>query len=281
MSYFKRFTNFCAGFTAFHAIIYLIGQFMSFNPTGDPNMTEKIKLFLAPDHQKSHREYLVLIILLVLSAVAGRIFERAPYISLVISLAPLAKILLLFGDEKLFDRPMLYIILGLLHVSGNVIHAVILDRADGRRRAAICVHIFGICAFAASLWLMRQAKELLSLEEEAVAELGRLDLTVLAGAENGAHEIILKLGIFILSSVTLSIILRDIYFIDAILSILPFGYCVYLIATGKLTLFPAIILAATFLYFSFRLLLLFAEPMAKRISLPWRRKTEQKKHKSF
>ncbi len=274
MSYFKRFTNFCAGFTAFHAIIYLVGQFMSFNPAGNPSMLEKLKLFLANDHPKSHREYIALIFLLIFSAVVGRIFERMPYISMAVSILPLIKIIIMFCDGKLFDRPMLYVLLGLLHTSGNIAYAISLDKYDGKRRANLCAHIFGASAFAMALWLKLRADKLAELEEAARAGLGDLDLSILAGAENGLDSLLFKLGLFVLISVAVSIILRDVYFVDTILALFPFGFCVYLITAGKLTLFPAIVLAVTFLYFAFRLLVFVAEPMAGELSLPWKRKKE-------
>ncbi|MBQ7383777.1 MAG: hypothetical protein IJV72_03185 [Clostridia bacterium] len=276
MSYFKRFTDFCAGFTAFHSIIYLIGQFMSFRPTGDDvGMLEKLKLFLAKDHPKSHRDFVILIALLVLSVIVGRIFERLPYISMVFSLLPMIKIILMFCDDKLSDRPMLYIILGILHVSGNVVHAAVLDKADGKRRAFVSTNIFGVAVFTLGLALKTHAAKLTLLDETAIAELGALDLKILEGVESGIYEVIFKLGLFVLISVAVSLILRDIYFLDVIFAAFPLALTVYLLNADKLTAFPAVVLAVIFLYFAFRVLVLATEPMAKELSLPWKKKNKQ------
>ncbi|MBO5416663.1 MAG: hypothetical protein J6A83_08560 [Clostridia bacterium] len=276
MSYFKRFTDFCAGFTAFHAIIYIIGQFMSFRPAGDVvGILDKLKLFLAKDHPKSHREYIILIALLILSVIVGRIFEKLPYVSMLFSLLPMMKIILMFCDDKLRDRPMLYIILGVLHVAGNVVHAAVLDRADGKRRAFVSTNLFGVAAFSLGLALKMRAEKLALLGEEARVELGALDLKILDGVESGIYEVVFKLGLFVLISVVVSLILRDIYFIDAILAIFPLALTVYMLNADKLTAFPAIILAVVFLYFAFRVLVLVAEPMAKKFSLPWKKNNKQ------
>ena len=263
MSYFKRFTDFCAGFTAFHAIIYLLGQFMSFNPADAEGIKEKLKLFLAKDAAKDHRAYVILIALLIFSVAVSLIFERLPYIGFAVSLLPISQILLMYVDKKLYEQPMLYVILGILHVSGNILYSLSLDKADKKRRAFICTTVFGVAIFSAALWLKKHTEELLMLEDDAISELGVKDKLILLETENSAHTILFKIGVIVLCTVLLSIILRDIYFIDVIASAVPFGYTLYLISFEKLTLFAPIALAVTFFYFVCRILLLTSEPMAK------------------
>lgn len=264
MSYFKRFTDFCAGFTAFYAIIYVFGQFMQYNPADAEGTKEKLKLFFSKENYRDYRAFLILIILLIVSVVAGRIFERMPYISLAVSILPMVQIMLIYSDDKLSDRPMLYILLGLIHVSGNILHAISLDKADGKRRAFICANICGICAALLGIWVWRKAKQLSLLDDAAVSELGVRDHAILLGAENDEHSILLKISVIILATVVLSLILRDIYFIDVISSAVPFLYVLYLFSTEKLTLFAQTAFVVTLLYFAYRILILISEPMAKR-----------------
>ena len=89
MSYFKRFTNFCGGFVAFAALLHLIGEYMTFKPTDAEGTLGKLKEFLDVEQAANYRGYAIMLALFVLSVIAGRIFEKLPYISLAVSLLPL------------------------------------------------------------------------------------------------------------------------------------------------------------------------------------------------
>ena len=264
MNYFKRFSDFCAVFAISAAAIYTLRKFMSFNPADAEGMVEKLKLFFSKDYYRDYRSYIVLITLLTVSLVVGAVLERFPYVGFALSLAPMLQILLMFGDGKLYERPMLYVILGIAHVLGNIVHSLYLDRADGKRRAFICVNLGGITLSALGLWVWNRAKELSLLDEEAAAELGTWDSAILAGVEDGAQSITLKLSLMILVGIAISIILRDVYFIDAAVAVIPFVYSAHLVATEKLRLFPLAIIFITLFYLIFRLLILRCEPMSKK-----------------
>ena len=264
MNYFKRFSDFCAVFAISAAAIYTLRKFMSFNPADAEGMVEKLKLFFSKDYYRDYRSYIVLITLLTVSLVVGAVLERFPYVGFALSLAPMLQILLMFGDGKLYERPMLYVILGIAHVLGNIVHSLYLDRADGKRRAFICVNLGGITLSALGLWVWNRAKELSLLDEEAAAELGTWDSAILAGVEDGAQSITLKLSLMILVGIAISIILRDVYFIDAAVAVIPFVYSAHLVATEKLRLFPLAIIFITLFYLIFRLLILICEPMSNK-----------------
>lgn len=263
MNYFKRFTDFCAGLAAFDAIIFLLGKYMSFKPAEKPEgLKETLKLFFDEKSQDSARAYLILITLLLLSVVAGRIFERLPYISFAVSLLPLMQICIMISESDLESRPAFILILGIIHSLGNVLHAFILDRKDGRRRALTCVNIFGISLACLGLLVKKWAEKFLDMTKQERRELPPIEREFSLAVRNGDHEIIYKLAILFAVTVLLSIILRDIYFVDAIASALPLGYTLYLFSTEKLILFPELIFILALSYFLCRLLVLFIEPMA-------------------
>lgn len=264
MNYFKKFSDFCAVFAISAAAVYTLRKFMSFNPADTEGITEKLKLFFSKDYFRDYRAYLVLIMLLTASLIVGVVLERFPYVGFTLSLVPMLQILLMFGDGKLYERPMLYVILGITHVLGNIVHSLYLDRADGKRRGFICVNLAGISLSTLGFWVWRRAGQLSLLDEEAAAELGSRDAAILLGVEDGAQSIILKLSIIILISVVISIVLRDVYFIDAIIAAIPFAYSAHLVAREKLHLFPLAIIFITFSYLIFRLLILICEPMSKK-----------------
>jgi hypothetical protein len=158
---------------------------------------------------------------------------------------------------------MLYIVLGLLHIVGNIIHSLLLDRADGKRRAFICANVCGgaIVGFAAWLWL--KLRGLAAYDDPFEAEeLSRLDLKISIAAEEDFQKLIFNIAVMIAITVLISILLRDIYFIDAILALVPLVYCVYIVLLkDKLILFGELMLGATFFYFVCRMLLMIFEPM--------------------
>lgn len=268
MNYFKRFSDFCAIFAIFAATIYTLRKFMSFNPANAEGMKEKLKLFFSKDYVRDYRAYLLLVILLAVSVTVGILLERFPYVGFAASLAPMLQILLMLGNGKLYESPMLYVILGIAHVMGSIVHALYLDRADGKRRAFICVNLGGITLSAFGLWVWRIAEQLALLgaipDEESIAELGAFDSAILLGIESGAPSLIINITAMIFVGVAISLLLRDIYFIDAIIAAIPFGYSVYLVAAEKLLLFPLPIILITLIYLIFRLLVLVCEPMSKK-----------------
>ena len=264
MNYFKRFSDFCALFAIAAASVYTLRKFISFNPANAEGFKEKLKLFFSKEYSRDYRAYVILIILLAASVIIGRILERFPYVGFALSLAPMLQILLMLGDGKLYERPMLYLILGIAHLLGGIVHSLYLDRSDEKRRAFICVNLAGVALAGVGFWIWRRASLLNLLDEEAVSELGARDSAILLSLEDGAPSIILKLSVILLIGVALSIILRDVYFIDTIVAAVPFAYSAYLVSNEKLSLFPLTVLMITLIYFSFRLLVMLCEPMSKK-----------------
>ena len=263
MSYFKRFTDFCAGFAIFSALIYMLGEFMTFNPKDVQGMTDKVKAFLDRELQSDNRAYVFMIILFGVSLIAGRVFERMPYISFAVSLLPLGWVCLMLWKELLSERPMLYLIMAAVHCLGNLVHSLYLDRDDEKRRAFLCVNILGGAVFAGGAFLYYKATSLLKLSVSDTKELAIYGEAILKGARNGEHKLILTLSLIVLATVVISILLRDIYFIDAICALPILVYSIYIIAAEKLTVAAQAVLVFVFLYFAFRIALLLFEPMAK------------------
>ena len=143
MSYFKRFTNFCGGFVAFAAILHLIGAYMSFEAIEAEGTLGKLKEFLDVKQDGNFRGYAIMALLFLLSAALGRIFERLPYVTLAVSLFPLYQTVELYSSGALVNFPSLYLILSIFHALGNIVYALALDRADGKRRAFVSAAVLG------------------------------------------------------------------------------------------------------------------------------------------
>ncbi len=265
MNYIKRFTDFCGGFSAFCAIVYAFGQFMSYEPSGDTGIIEKFKHFFFGNYPRNFNAYLVMITLLVVSVAVGCIFERFPFVSLSVSFLPFLWTLFMFASGWLYDRPMLYLILATVHMAGNIIYALSLDKADGKRRAFLCVNVAGGLFGALCLFVWRKLEKMKSLEfsEEELEEMSDIDLEIFEGLESESAKLLLIIGIALLVTVALSVILRDLYYVDVILCALPFLYSVKVFFTEELTVFGGLVFAATAIYFIFRVLLMLSEPMRK------------------
>ena len=266
MKYLKGFTDFCGGFSAFCAAVYAMGQFMMYDSDNYEGMIEKFKYFFSADYSKNFKAYLIMISLLVISVAVGRIFDRFPFICLSVSLLPLLWTLFMFASNWLYDRPMLYVILAAVHMAGNVIHALMLDKTDGKRRAFLCVNVCGglFGAMCIGVWKRIETLGSLTLTDKEIKALSDIDTEIYKGLDSGSEKLLLIIGITILATVLISVILRDLYFIDVILCALPFIYSVKVFFAEELTVFGGLVFTATAIYFIFRIMVLISEPMRKK-----------------
>lgn len=261
MNYFKRFTNFCGGFVAFAAILHLIGEYMSFKLPEDAEMS-KIRTFLSAERPEEYRGYVIMIALFVLSAALGRIFERLPYVTLAVSLLPLYQTVNLFSLGKIEKFPILYLLLAILHTVGSIVHALVLDRCDGKRRGFICATELGLAMAAAGAWLYRKACELSVYEDpETVEGLSKTEIRIATAAHEDFQNLIMNIAVMIAVSVFVSLILRDIYFIDAIISAVLLFAVSKVVIGGHVLVFAELTLILCALYFGTRVALLVFEPM--------------------
>ena len=265
MNYFKKFTDFCGGFLAFAAIMYLIKEFSAFAKGEKLETIEKLKLFFDPKEVADYRGFLILILLLAVSVVAGRIFHRLPYISFAVSLLPFFQAINLYsmgkiGDE---DRPMLYVIFASIHTLGNVIHAVYLDTTDGKHRGFVCAGICGGAITGFGVWLWFFSKKVALYEDPfSMMDIGKLEMRISVAAKEGFQRFILDIALIVAVTVIISLLLRDVYFIDAALALVPFIYSIRIVLMkNELPIFGELMLGLTLFYFVSRLMLVAFEPM--------------------
>ena len=114
MRYYKRFSDFCGGVSAFFALMYLFTQYMSFHPVNVESTKEKLLRFFEEGASKDYRSYLLLVLLLVGALVIGNIFSRFPSVGFLASLFPMAQAMMMLREGQLYERPMQHILLGLL-----------------------------------------------------------------------------------------------------------------------------------------------------------------------
>lgn len=255
MSYFKKFTDFCAGVAAFVAAVFFIRKYMAFKPKEPPELpsvstdslgetleaaTEKfpgkLEQFISPDATNDYSLLLPLIFLLLLSALLGRVFARLPYVCFAISLLPATLIAYMYEHELLYEQIGMFLILGALHVVGNFAECLIRDREDGRHRASIAAKISSAAGAFFCYFVMWQGAQ---TPPEDKKEIGHILDRILFEMTDSDVEIMTKLGAMFLILLAVSLILYNVYFIDAIISIVPAAYMIYQVGGEFYTLAPA------------------------------------------
>ena len=240
MSYFKKFSDFCSGFACFMAVIYLFRQFMVFDVTDEKTgLFVKLKLFLSKTEKIENHLLFVLALMLLISVLAGCVFKRLPFLTLIFSLPPLALTVDLIKAEYLNEYPLLFLLLCIIAFLGGVCESVRMDREDGKRRASWGANIvsFGFAAFL--LFIYRRASYVGSVAE--INELCRFDREIYFFAESMDIKLLLTFSAVYAALTVLSLLLLDIYFIDAILALPPTTALLYLWGAEKLTVHPEVI----------------------------------------
>ena len=104
MGYFKRFTDFCSGFSAFTAIMFLFRRYMTYKFEDDVlGIREKLKIFFAEDINEKNHWMLLLAIVFILSVIGGRVLSRYPHLATVFTVPPLLVSLHMVKAELIED----------------------------------------------------------------------------------------------------------------------------------------------------------------------------------
>lgn len=286
MSFFKKFTDLCAGIAAFFASIFFIRKYMAFIPEEPPetlkgkatealesatdalesatetleSATEKfpgkLEQFLESTEDGDFSMLIPLIILLILSALLGRVLKRLPYICFGISLLPAMMIAYMYEAGTLYEQIGLYLILGTLHVVGNLVECLIRDREDGRHRASIAAKISSAFPAAYCFFVMWKGAQ---TPPEDIKKINHFEDRVFFGMTEADVKIMTTLGIMLVIIFAVTLLLHNIYFIDAILSLIPFGYVLYQVAGEFLTFTPTVFFTLTLFCMLSHILLCFCE----------------------
>lgn len=263
MTYIKRFTDLCAAFEGAVLLVYIIRRFMTVQPVEELSLLGKLKFLMAPETLGNLRLYVLLLITLVCSFAIGRLLARFPALCFPVSLVPLCLALLMVEMGAIVERPMLYVIFGILHAMGNVLDALGRDRADGRRRAFFCAMTGGLTLPALALAVRYMAHALPTLTQNTKSLLSFLYPHIERTAETGEQAMLARLGLMLAAGVAVSLLLRDVYFVDVLLAGVPAVLAVYWVFAERLTLFPTAVLVLTVLNFATRLLVMTCEPMRR------------------
>ena len=262
MSLFKKFTDFCAGIAAFVGGLFLLQKYMVFQPLDDKEYIEwlsyelkysnetmsetvteapsKLTQFFTPEliNEFDYRLLFILVVTLVLSVLIGRIFKKLPYVCFFFSLIPAVEITYLFTKKLLYTQVGLFLLLGALHVAGNLVECLLRDREDGRHRLWICAKISSLFPAAFCLLCTKVADKVpidgvndrIPIFKELAFKMTKPD----------NMEIVTRIGWIYLIIFAISLVLYNVYFIDTILTAIPLVYTIHMLYSENLSFNPAL-----------------------------------------
>lgn len=260
MSYFRKFADFCSGFSAFMVLIYLFREFMVYSFSEEvEGIREKLKIFFSKQDNYQNLLLLIFAALCVLSVIMGRIFARYPHISLVFTVFPLVMTADMIKEKYLEEYPLLHALLGCLAVAGAIYECVSRDREDGKKRSAFGGNAVSLCTAGFCCWLYRRAQTAVMLSEtvvesaeEETVTLGYFDRQILMDMESMDMKIFLGFAATFAVLVLISLLLSDIYFIHGILAAVPMIAAIYMWNADKLTVHPELLVTFAVINFAVR-----------------------------
>lgn len=254
MSYFKKFGDFCSGFACFAALIWLFSEFMSTKFDEELGLKEKIKDFIDGVGRVNNKLMLTLAIMLALSVLASIVFKRIPFVTPAFSVPPLMLSVDMVRAGQIEDYPMMYILLGGFSVLSGIAECVYMDRRDGGHRAALAGDAVALLAAGSAYFIWKRAEIVSAMENVDILELNVFDYEIYVNLGDMDTGILLSVVIAFLVLTAVSLILRDIYFIDAILSVAPLIVTSYMWSAGKITVHPELLVTVSAVYFAVRLI---------------------------
>ncbi len=218
MGAFKRFADFCGGIALFSACFFLLREFIPYAPNTDVALREKWRLFLLEHAWRDYRPYLGLIGLLALSLFVGIVCRRLPSLCFAVATLPFLQAMFMLYDGRFYERPMLYVLLTALPLAGNLFDALHRDSLDGRHRAFILANVSSALAlgfFVLLLWRMRATADTHNIYEQS-----RFDQAILL-ATDAAPTLWKTYAALYAASITVSLLFRGAYWLDALLALIP------------------------------------------------------------
>lgn len=239
MSYFKKFTDFCAGVAAFVAALFVLRQYMMFTPPDtEEDAASKLSQFIGV----STTDYLMvisMIALLIVSVIIGIIFRKLPYVCLIFSIVPAVYICFMFESNILYEQKALFLLTAALHVIGNIAECIFRDKDDGGHRMFIASKLSYLMGALICFYMVKQ----LTQEKPKTLEgLNTFEKRVFSYNGEFDIDIISTLGWMLLIFLVISVLLYNVYFIDAILSLISLGYVIVNVTLEKLTFLPLVFL---------------------------------------
>ena len=247
MSNFRKFTEFCAFLSAFTALMYVFREYMGYHFEDNvEGFKAKLKIFFANTAtQKDYTSYLFLAALIILAILVSLIFKRLPELSFFFSALPFFFTIYLYDADKLYEKPMIFICLSILQITGNLYDVLKLSRSGRRYSTVFTSFVASALPLLVSLTVIWRAE--LVLNRPLPEKLYNFDRLILVYSDTLDLKLFKIIAIMYGIILLLSIILRGVHFIDLALSIVPLCFVIYKQALDTLGPHHEIIMAAAIL----------------------------------
>ena len=243
MSGFKKFTDVCGIFAAFSATAFSFTQYMAYRPPEEVESTrEKLKLFFSPKEMgKDYRSYLLLVLLILLALCVSVLLKKRPALAFPITVIPFLQAFAMMTDGKIYDRPMLYLLLCGLFFLGPLYECIRSDREARTRSAATAIHLLFVEFTLILVYLYRRA---IALTETSSEDLSPLDQKIYGSLlEDTDLSVLYQLAIIYFLVAVICALLHDLYFLQTLFSLVPAGCSIVLFETEALPFCEKTILA--------------------------------------
>lgn len=253
MSYFKKFGDFCSGFACFAAVMWLFAEYMTFD-IGDVGFKEKVIDFFDKDAQYTHRIMLILALMLAISVVASIVFRKVPYLTLLFSVPTLTLSVYMVSNNAIENYPMMYIILCAISVISGVWECISKDKLDGGHRAAFACDFVSLLAAGSMLFIFKKSISLAPTEEIQTVALTPFYREISTNSQTMNMKLFVIFACVYLALTLISLLLTDVYFLDAALAVVPFVALIYMWSAGLWTVHAVIAVTLAAVNFAVRLI---------------------------
>ncbi len=243
MSYFKKFTDFAAGVAAFVAGLFLIREYMSFSED-ELLLEEKSKLVQFIEYPGIDiKMYLYLIFFIALAITLGIIFKKLPYVGLLFAFPPFVLCFFMFGDSCFYEQSALYLTASILLVTGNLVECIWRDKDDGGHRLFVSSKICSAVGALTCVIIYLLAKNPPDKANKPFDTLNAFEREIYYITSTDELKYLLILAATFAAVLIIGLILYNVYFADALLSLLPLGFALYITIWEKLTIAPLVFVA--------------------------------------
>ena len=142
---------------------------------------------------------------------------------------------------------MLFVVLATLHMVGCLLECIRRDREDRGRRTALAVDLLGLAAAGFCGYILYLSRDIANVDftHISIIEKTLYSAVVYFEADLSFFKYI---AIALCVAVVLRLILRDLYYVDALLSLVPLGICIYKWNSGSISVFGSALVMLTFVY---------------------------------
>ena len=271
MGYLKRFSDLSGGIAAFFAAVFLMGKYMEYDPENVGEGKSKLEWFFSASNASEYRQYLVLIGLIVLCVALGVIFKKIPAVSLVVSVLPLCQAMSMLYRDLFYEFKHFYVAVCILMFCANLYETMATDKANGKRSTEFAAHAIGVLGAILTVFSLYANKIAMQLNDpelyehlfdknsEIASGLKPFGMVFYSGVPEKEATTLILLATALVACVLISMLLQKVHFINALLALVPFVWCMIAFHSENISTAPMLVIVPAAAYFACCLALVWRE----------------------